>query len=85
MNDITIVFEIKQNEKVTKLIKVLLFYYATIPFHTANDMITNYIKKLDMATIFNIIYESSTKDDELYFHNNYWYSKQTSDINEFIS
>jgi len=86
MNDITIVFEIKQNEKVTKIIKGFLFYYGAIPFHTAYDMITNYInKELDMVTIFNIIYESSTKDDELYFHNNYWCSKQISDIDDFIS
>lgn len=85
MNDITIVFEIKQNEKVTKLIKGLLFYYGAIPFHTAYDMITNYIKKeLDMTTIFNIIYESSTKDDELNFDNNHWYSKQVSDVEELI-
>lgn len=86
MNDITIVSEIKQNEKVIKLIKGLLFYYGAIPFHTAYDMISNYIKKeLDMVTIFNTIYEKSIKDDEVYFHNNYWCSKQISDIEEFIS
>jgi len=86
INNITIVSEIKQNEKITKLIKGFLFYYGAIPFHTAYDMITNYIKKeLDMVTIFNIIYETSLKDEGVYFYNNYWYSKQIDDIEGFIS
>ena len=86
INDITIISEIKQNEKVTKILKGLLFYCGAIPFHTAYDMITNYMKKeLDMVTVFNIIYETSIKADEVYFHNNYWYSKQISDIEELIS
>jgi len=86
INNITIVSEIKQNEKITKLLKGLLFYYGAIPFHIAYDMITNYIKKdLDMVTVFNIIYETSTKDEEVYFHNNYWYAKQINDIEGLIS
>jgi len=86
INNITIVSEIKQNEKITKLLKGLLFYYGAIPFHMAYDMITNYIKKdLDMVTVFNIIYETSTKDEEVYFHNNYWYAKQINDIEGLIS
>jgi hypothetical protein len=86
LNDLTIVAEIKQNEKVTKLLKGLLFYYGAIPSEKAYDMINNYIKKdLDMNTIFNIIYESAIKDREVYFHNNYWCSKYIVDIDELIT
>ncbi|MBZ9685944.1 SEC-C domain-containing protein [Clostridium estertheticum] len=86
INDITIVAEIKQNEKVTVLLKGLLFYYGAIPSHKAHEMITNYIKKdLGMVTIFNIIYESSIKDNELYFHKDHWYLEDIMDIDELIS
>jgi len=86
INDIAIVAEIKQNEKVNMLLRGLLFYYGAIPSHKAYDMITNYIKKdLGMVNIFNIIYESSIKDNEVHFHNNYWCSNQIRDIDELIS
>lgn len=86
INDITIVAEIKQNEKVTVLLNGLLFYYGAIPSSKAYEMITNYIKKdLGMVTIFNIIYESSIKDNELYFNKDYWYLKDVRNIDELIS
>jgi len=86
INNIIIVSEIKQNEKVTKLLKGYLFYYGAIPFQKVYDMISKYIKNpLDMTAIFNIIYESSTKDNEIYFKENYWCSKQVRDLEELIT
>ncbi|MGH4137373.1 YecA family protein [Clostridium sp.] len=86
INNLNIVSEIKQNEKVTKLLKGLLFYYGVIPFQKAHDMITNYTKKhYDMVTIFNIIYESCKKDDEVYLRDNYWCSKQVIDPEKLIN
>ncbi|MGV8980734.1 YecA family protein [Clostridium sp.] len=86
INNLNIVSEIKQNEKVTKLLKGILFYYGVIPFQKASDMITNYTKKqYDVITIFDIIYESLKKDDEVYVHNDYWCSKQVRDPEELIT
>ncbi|MBU3188172.1 SEC-C domain-containing protein [Clostridium bowmanii] len=86
INNLNIVSEIKQNEKVTKLLKGLLFYYGVLPFQKAHDMITNYTKKHDpMVNTFNIIYESFKKDDEVYVHNDYWCSKQVRDPEELIT
>ncbi|MBU3145233.1 SEC-C metal-binding domain-containing protein [Clostridium sp. CF012] len=86
INDITIVGAIKQNEKVNMLLRGLLFYYGAIPSHKTYDMITNYIKKdLGMVNIFNIIYESSIKDNEVNFHKDYWYLEDIRSIDELIS
>lgn len=86
INNLNIVSEIKQNEKVTKLLKGLLFYYGMLPFQKAHDMISNYTKKHEpMVNTFNIIYENFKKDDEVYVHNDYWCSKKVSDPDELIA
>ena len=85
-NTLNIVYKIKQNEKVIKFFKGLLFYYGALPFEKVHTMINIYLKEpLDELTIFDTIYENTIRTDLVYYYNNYWYLPEVINIEELIS